>query len=173
MWTSVPQIEAILTRMRTSSAVGSGTGTCWTSVLFGADFNFTAAFIVATMPTPQPGRRCAEGLAVFQPCIVRGIGHTRRFSSRAQGLELNGVQLARSIPDHDEQVFLLRKLPVQLGIPRVDPEDRSRVQLRRGRDDNRVRHADPPDYRGAQLQVPPPQHEALGTDGRNDQLHVW
>src|SRR5437773_4596589 len=80
MWTSVPQIEAIFTRMRTSSGVGSGTGTFWTSVLFGADLSFTAAFIVETMPTPQHGRWGAEGLAVFQPCIRSQDDRGARFS---------------------------------------------------------------------------------------------
>src|SRR5437867_11425514 len=70
MCTSVPQIEAILTRISTSSAVGSGTGTCRTSVLLGTGLSFTAAFIVATMDTPQCGRYCADAAEVFQSCVI-------------------------------------------------------------------------------------------------------
>src|SRR2546427_3237103 len=70
MCTSVPQIEAILTRISTSSAAGSGTGTCRTSVLLGAGLSFTAAFIVATMDTPQCGRYCADAAEVVQSCVI-------------------------------------------------------------------------------------------------------
>src|SRR2546427_12229611 len=70
MWTSVPQIDEIFTRMSTSSAVGSGTGTSITSVLFGAGFNLTAAFILAGMVNPpKPGRRGADAAEGVQPSV--------------------------------------------------------------------------------------------------------
>src|SRR5256886_13620263 len=55
MWTSVPQIDATFTRIRTSVGPTDGIGTVRTSVLFGAAFDFTAAFIVDVIPK-SPGR---------------------------------------------------------------------------------------------------------------------
>src|SRR5437016_12301329 len=56
MWTSVPQIDATFTRIRTSVGPGDGIGTVRISVLFGAGFNFTAAFIVDAIPNfPRTG----------------------------------------------------------------------------------------------------------------------
>src|SRR5881296_3830630 len=105
MCTSVPQIEAILTRISTSSAVGSGTGTCRTSVLFDAGLSFTAAFIVATMDTPQCGRYGADAAEVFQSCVIFISGFVNPSC-------LYRMELTRSIPDDYEQVLLLRELPV-------------------------------------------------------------
>ena len=50
MCTSVPQIDATFTRIRTSVGPGDGIGTVRISVLFGAAFDFTAAFIVDAIP---------------------------------------------------------------------------------------------------------------------------
>src|SRR6267143_4731227 len=81
MWTSVPQIDEIFTRMSTSSAVGSGTGTSITSVLFGAGFSLTAAFILAGMVNPpQIGaqkRGCGGGVSTFCWDRFRGEPHAR------------------------------------------------------------------------------------------------
>src|SRR6267143_2764546 len=91
MWTSVPQIDEIFTRMSTSSAVGSGTGTSITSVLFGAGFSLTAAFILAGMVNPpKPGRRSADAAEGFQPSVgigsgaslTRGLGGACSFGTR-------------------------------------------------------------------------------------------
>ena len=49
------KIDATLTRIRTSVGLGDGIGTVRISVLFGAGFDFTAAFIVDAIPK-SPGR---------------------------------------------------------------------------------------------------------------------
>src|SRR6266480_7411153 len=63
MWTSVPQIDATFTRIRTSVGPGDGIGTVRISVLFGAGFDFTAAFIVDAIPN-SPGRACSWTLGI-------------------------------------------------------------------------------------------------------------
>src|SRR3989442_4612548 len=55
MWTSVPQIDANFTRIRTSVGPGDGIATVRISVLFGAGFDFTAAYIADAIPN-SPGR---------------------------------------------------------------------------------------------------------------------
>src|SRR6267143_3890827 len=55
MCTSVPQIDATFTRIRTSVGLIDGTGTVRSSVLFGAAFDFTAAFIVDAIPKSPDG----------------------------------------------------------------------------------------------------------------------
>src|SRR5207247_9753011 len=56
MWTSVPQIDATFTRIRTSVGPSDGIGTVRISVLFGAGFDFTAAFMVDAIPNfPRTG----------------------------------------------------------------------------------------------------------------------
>src|SRR5439155_21346392 len=56
MWTSVPQIDATFTRIRTSVGPSDGIGTVRISVLFGAGFDFTAAFMVDVIPNfHRPG----------------------------------------------------------------------------------------------------------------------
>src|SRR6266571_5557680 len=56
MCTSVPQIDATFTRIRTSVGPGGGIGTVRISVLFDAGFDFTAAFIVDAIPNfPRTG----------------------------------------------------------------------------------------------------------------------
>src|SRR5947199_9974112 len=69
MWTSVPQIDAMSTRIKISEGVGSGIGTFRTSVLFGAGLSFTAAFIIDVI-TQVRRPRPPHGFAVFQLCIV-------------------------------------------------------------------------------------------------------
>src|SRR5438552_17875604 len=56
MWTSVPHIDATFTRIRTSVGPSDGIGTVRISVLFGAGFDFTAAFMVDAIPNfPRTG----------------------------------------------------------------------------------------------------------------------
>src|SRR5947209_12299358 len=83
MWTSVPQMDAMSTRIRTSEGVGSGIGTFRTSVLFGAGLSFTAAFIIDVM-TQSPVRAPAHGLAVFQLCIIRFRPRSEEHTSELQ-----------------------------------------------------------------------------------------
>src|SRR5438093_7305005 len=166
MWTSVPQIDAILTRMRTSSAVGSGTGTCWTCVLFGAGFSLTAAFIRAGMRSPPTGQRARMRRRRFN--LV--LGSTSRQYPACICSGSYCVELAGPVSHHDEQVLFLREFPVQFWIARIDAEDRCRVQLRRGRDDDDVLQPDPADHRRAQLEVPPAEDEPLCPDRGHHQL---
>src|SRR2546428_12381906 len=95
MWTSVPQIDEIFTRMSTSSAVGSGTGTSITSVLFGAGVSLTAAFILAGMGNPpNRGAEARMRRKGFNLPLWAAPG-------RASCADLGG--LARSGPDHHEE----------------------------------------------------------------------
>src|SRR5437667_9624768 len=128
MCTSVPQIDAMSTRISTSDAVGSGTETLRTSVLPGAGLSFTAAFIVGVM-TGLPVRGLAHGLAVFQLCIIlsRVRGVCRHSSS------LNRMEFRGAVSDDDEQVLPFVELVIQCGVARIDPEDRGHRELcRRG-----------------------------------------
>src|SRR5438445_2668169 len=156
MWTSVPQIEEIFTRISTSSAVGSGTGTSVTFVLFGAGFSLTAAFILAGMVNPpKPGRRGADAAEGFQPSVgsmstrtVPRLAPTSRTwvagslfeSFRGGASSADRVELARSVPDDDEEVLLPREFLVQLRLPRVHSEDGSGVELRGARHHDQVRY---------------------------------
>src|SRR2546428_9838304 len=131
MWTSVPQMDAMSTRIRTSEGVGSGVGTFRTSVLFGAGLSFTAAFIIDVM-TQSPVRAPAHGLAVFQLCIIRFRPSEAAAPSRSSAL--NRMEFRRAVSNEDEQVFPFVELLVQRGIARIDPEDRRHRELAGGRD---------------------------------------
>src|SRR5437899_12723753 len=95
MWTSVPQMDAMSTRIRTSEGVGSGIGTFRTSVLFGAGLILTAAFIIDVM-TQSPVRAPAHGLAVFQLCIIRFRPSEASAASRSSALNRMEVRLGVS-----------------------------------------------------------------------------
>src|SRR5467141_2158562 len=90
MCTSVPQIDAMSTRIRTSDGVGSGIGTLRTSVLPGADLSFTAAFIVDVMTRILRPRACAWACGISthatpdNALIQKRVGDGR-FSLRADG----------------------------------------------------------------------------------------
>src|SRR5438445_4129558 len=167
MWTSVPQMDAMSTRIRTSEGVGSGIGTFRTSVLFGSGLSFTAAFIIDVM-TQSPVRAPAHGLAVFQLCIIRFRPSEAAAPSRSSAL--NRMEFRRAVSNEDEQVFPFVELLVQRGIARIDPEDRRHRELGGCRDHDHVLRPDSSEDGGAHLQVPPAQDEALGTDRAHDEL---
>src|SRR3989475_7265879 len=167
MWTSVPQMDAMSTRIRTSEGVGSGIGTYRTSVLFGAGLSFTAAFIIDVM-TQSPVRAPAHGLAVFQLCIIRFRPSEASAASRSSAL--NRMEFRRAVSDEDEQVLPFVELLIQCGFARVDPEDRRHRELRGRRDDDHVLRPDSSQDGGAHLQVPPAEDETLGTDRAHDEL---
>src|SRR2546422_4621556 len=158
MWTSVPQIDEIFTRMSTSSAVGSGTGPSVTSVLFGAGFSLTAAFILVGMVNP-PNRGVGARMRRRGFNLLLGWDLPREVSC------LDRVELARPVPDDHEEVLLPREFLVQLQVPRVHAQHGSGVELRGCRHHDHVRDSDPADHGGAQLQVPAPENEPLGPNG--------
>src|SRR2546425_9481467 len=168
MCTSVPQIDAMSTRIRTSDGVGSGIATLRTSVLPGAGLSFTAAFIVEVM-TRIPRPRLAHGLAVFQLCIstsrVRG-------GRGATGSSLNRVEFRGAVSDDDEQVLPFVELLIQCGIARVDAEDRRHRELRRCGDYDHVLRPDSSQGRGAHLEVPAAEDETLGADRAHGELRL-
>src|SRR6266571_4723517 len=169
MWTSVPQMEAMSTRIKTSEGVGSGIGTFRTSVLFGADLSFTAAFIIdVTTLVPRP--RPAHGLAVFQLCIIRIRPSEEDVAWPFSAL--NRMEFRRAVSDEDEQVFPFVEVLVQRGIARVDPEDRRHRELRGRRDHNHVLRPDPSQDRGAHLEIPPAEDETLRPDWAHHELRV-
>src|SRR5256885_15016674 len=66
MCTSVPQIDATFTRIRTSVGPSDGIGTVRIAVLFGAGFDFTAAFMVDAIPNfPRTGSLMDPGYFNF------------------------------------------------------------------------------------------------------------
>src|SRR2546428_6856459 len=161
MWTSVPQMDAMSTRIKTSEGVGSGIGTFRTSVLFGAGLSFTAAFIIDVM-TQVPVREPAHGLAVFQLCIIRFL--PIRAAGASPSSALNRMEFRRAVSDEDEQVFPFVELLVQRGIACIDPEDRRHRELGGRRDHDYVLRPDSSEDGGAHLEVPPAEDETLGTD---------
>src|SRR3990172_9245582 len=98
MWTSVPQIEATLIRIWTSSGPGSGLGTCFTTVLFGAGFSFTAAFILSAMAGLPPREGGAGGGAGEARLQVR-LGPPRPPRARDAGL----VRLREAYPSEQRR----------------------------------------------------------------------
>src|SRR2546425_7585119 len=167
MWTSVPQMDAMSTRIKTSEGVGSGIGTFRTSVLFGAGLSFTAAFIIDVM-TQVPRPRPAHGLAVFQLCIIR-IRPSEADIAWPSSV-LNRMEFRRAVSDEDEQVLPLVEFLVQRGIARVDPKDRRHRELRGRRDHDHVLRPDPSQDTGAHLEIPPAEDETLGTDRAHHEL---
>src|SRR3990172_2757584 len=147
MWTSVPQMEAIFTRTRTSSGWREGTGTRVRTVPFGAGFSLTAAFIVADITRPSTRAVGSEDISTFYR-----------------------MKFGCPISDEHEQVFLLAKFLVQSDIARVNSKDRRRREFPGCRDDDYVLRADAPQDRGAELQVPAPEDEALRADRTHDEL---
>src|SRR6266571_6586386 len=167
MWTSVPQIDAMSMRIKTSEGVGSGIGTFRTSVLLGAGLSFTAAFIIDVM-TRSPVRGPAHELAVFQLCIIRFRPSEAAVASLSSGL--NRMELGRTVSDEDEQVLPFVELLVQREIARVDPEDRRHHELRGRRDHDHVLRPDSSQDRGTHLEVPPSEDETLGADWAHHEL---
>src|SRR3990172_1297894 len=149
MCRSVPQMDAMATRIRTSSGRGSGTGTWATSVAIGTGLRFTAAFIVEVIRGPPPRRVRSEAISTFY-----------------------GVQFRRSVPDENEEVLLLPERAVESIVSRVDPEDGRRVELSRRRDDEHVLHPDPLEDLRAEMQVPAAQDESLRSDRADDELRA-
>src|SRR5437763_17125985 len=101
MWTSVPQIDATFTRIRTSVGPSDGIGTVRISVLFGAGFAFTAAFIVDAIPTFPPDRS-AHGPWVCPLSIVRFVRTRRPVSWHLSPSPLDWMQRRRAVPAGDD-----------------------------------------------------------------------
>src|SRR5438132_12533263 len=120
MWTSVPQIDATFTRIRTSVGPSDGIGTVRISVLFGAGFDFTAAFIVDAIPNFPPDRS-AHGPWVFQLSIIPFVPSRDPVSSqRFFASPLDRMELRRPVADEDQQVLGLSKLLVESRVSRGD-----------------------------------------------------
>src|SRR3989454_9038280 len=135
MWTSVPQMDAMSTRITTSEGVGSGIGTFRTSVLFGAALSFTAAFIIDVMTQVSRPRACAWARRIST------LYHSIRPSEAALASlssTLNRMEFRRAVSHEHEQVFPFVELLVQRGIARVDTEDRRHHELRGRRDHDYV-----------------------------------
>src|SRR5881628_2564368 len=167
MWTSVPQMDAMSTRIKTSEGLGSGIGTFRTSVLFGAVLSFTSAFIIDVM-TQVPLPRPAHGLAVFQLCIVR-IRPSEADIAWPSSV-LDRMEFRRAVSDEDEQVFPFVEFLVQRGIARVDPKDRRHREFRGRRDHDHVLGPDSSQDGGAHLEIPPAEDETLVTDRAHHEL---
>src|SRR5881396_3994180 len=169
MWTSVPQIDATFTRIRTSVGPSDGIGTVRISVLFGAGFDFTAAFIVDAIPNFPPDRS-AHGPWVFQLSIVPFVRSRRPVSWQLSPSPLDRMQLRRAVADEDEQVLARSKLLVEARISRVDPEHRRRDEFARRGDDGHVSGSDAPEHGRTDLKIPASEDEALPADGAHHQL---
>src|SRR5438093_13272901 len=144
MWTSVPQIDATFTRIRTSVGPSDGIGTVRISVLFGAGFDFTAAFIVDAIPNFPPDGS-AHGPWVFQLSIVPFVRSRGPVSWQLSPSPLDRMQLRCAVADKDEQVLARSKLLVEAWISRVDPEHRRRDDFARRCDDGHVSGYDAPE----------------------------
>src|SRR3990170_778964 len=145
MWTSVPQIEATLIRIRTSSGPGSGFGTCFTTVLFGAGFSFTAAFILSAMaglPFVYV-RGWAGGISRLYQCfcVLRDGDQARPRDSHLPRGDDHALRRDLDAPVHPPPRDVLRGLPPDrllhggLLLPegvaeRGAGEDRLQVRLR-------------------------------------------
>src|SRR5256886_2574942 len=168
MWTSVPQMDAMSTRITTSEGVGSGIGTFRTSVLFGAALSFTAAFIIDVMTQVSRPRACAWARRIST------LYHSIRPSEAALASlssTLNRMEFRRAVSHEHEQVFPFVELLVQRGIARVDTEDRRHHELRGRRDHDYVLRPDSSQDCGTHLEVPPSEDETLGADWAYHELH--
>src|SRR5881296_2267444 len=169
MWTSVPQMDAMSTRIKTSEGVGSGIGTFRTSVLFGAALSFTAAFIIDVMTQVSRPRACAWARRIST------LYHSIRPSEAALASlssTLNRMEFRRAVSHEHEQVFPFVELLVQRGIARVDTEDRRHHELRGRRDHDYVLRPDSSQDCGTHLEVPPSEDETLGADWAYHELRV-
>src|SRR6266480_2831403 len=122
MWTSVPQIDATFTRIRTSVGPGDGIGTVRISVLFGAGFDFTAAFIVDAIPN-SPRRACSWTLGIST------FYHSLRSVSRSDVPEHGRTDL--KIPASEDEALPANRAHHQLCL-RVsveEAEDRRLVHI--------------------------------------------
>src|SRR5213594_530812 len=167
MCTSVPQIDAMSTRISTSDAVGSGTETLRTSVLPGAGLSFTAAFIVGVMTRIPRPRACAWACGIST--LYHPIARSRRRCCQLIA-ESGGVRGA--VSDDDEQVLPFVELVIQRGIARIDPEDRGHRELRGGGDHDYVLRPDSSQDRGAHLEVPAAEDETLGADRAHHEFRL-
>src|SRR6266581_1971042 len=158
MCTSVPQIDATSTRIRTSAGPGSGIGTDRISVLRGDGFDFTAAFIVPAMR------------AFPRSCLAWDRGISTWFPSSASALDR--VELRCAISDQDEQVLTTAEFLVERRIARVDPQHRRHRELAGRRDGDHVPRPDPSEDVRARLEVPASHQEALRPDRADDQLRL-
>src|SRR3989454_10744264 len=111
MCTSVPQNDAMSTRIRTSVGVGSGIATFRTSVLPGAGLSFTAAFIVDVMTRIPGPRACAWACGIST--LYHLIGRSRR--TCCHGSSLNRVELRGAASDDHEPVLPVVGLVVHCG----------------------------------------------------------
>src|SRR5256885_16692223 len=112
MCTSVPQIDAMSTRIRTSVGVGSGIETLRTSVLPGADLSFTAAFIVDVMTRIPRPRACAWACGIST--LSHLIGRSRR--TCFHGSSLSRVEFRGAVSDDDEQVLPVVEIVIRCVI---------------------------------------------------------
>src|SRR5256885_6179515 len=162
MWTSVPQIDATFTRIRTAVGPTDGIGTVRISVLFGAAFDFTAAFIVDVIPkSPGRVRSWTLGISTFYDSLG---SLPNPFSPRPfPKLPLNRMQLRRAVANDYEKVLAPPKLLVEGGISRVDAKDRRRGELAWCRDHDYVLSSDSPEDGRTHLEVPAPENETLPT----------
>src|SRR2546428_9456440 len=126
MCTSVPQIDAMSTRIRTSVGVGSGIATFRTSVLPGAGLSFTAAFIVDVMTRIPGPRACAWACGIST--LYHLIGRSRR--TCCHGSSLNRVEFRGAVSADDEQVLPFEELAIQCRIVGNDPKDPGHSELR-------------------------------------------
>src|SRR2546421_5159664 len=147
MWTSVPQIDATFTRIRTSVGPGDGIATVRISVLFGAGFDFTAAFIVDAIPkSPGRVRSWTLGISTFYHSLVSVPESGMHALSLRSALD--GMQLRRAVADEDKKVLASSELLVEVRIPRVDPEDGCRGEFARCSDDDHIPGANSPKHGG-------------------------
>src|ERR1700704_988965 len=115
MCTSVPQIDATFTRIRTSVELIDGTGTVRISVFFGAAFDFTAAFIVDAIPKSPDGPLMDPGYFNFLSFL--GSGSESGMHVLSLRSLLDGMQLRRAVADEDKKVLASPKLLVEVRIP--------------------------------------------------------
>src|SRR5256885_1839525 len=160
MWTSVPQIDATFTRIRTSVGPTDGIGTVRISVLFGAVFDFTAAFIVDVIPkSPGQVRSWTLGISTFYHSP--GSATNPISSGRSTESPLNRMQLRRAVANDHEKVLARPKLLVEGGISGVDAKDRRRGELAWCRDHDHVLRSDSPEDGRTHLEVPASEDETL------------
>src|SRR3989442_13712497 len=110
MWTSVPQIDATFTRIRTSVGPGDGIATVRISVLFGAGFDFTAAFIVDAIPnSPGRVRSWTLGISTFYQSFLSvsryvflapGLPVTVGSYATSRCVSLRGLKGTRALEPH-------------------------------------------------------------------------
>src|SRR5207245_6074479 len=166
MCTSVPQIDAMSTRIRYALGVVSEIVTLRTSVLPCADLSFTAAFIVDVMTRIPRPRACAWACGIST--LYHLIGRSRR--TCFHGSSLNRVEFRGAVSDDDEQVLPFVELVIQCGIVGIDPKDRGHRELRGRRDHDHVLRPDSSQDSGAHLAVPAPAAETLGGDRAHNEL---